>query len=1123
MRSHADKKLFLLVLCLLLSLSLSPALLLAQDAAQPEMVVIPGTLQSAAGCAGDWDPAGECTALTYSEEDGIWTGVFDLPAGYYEYKVAINGSWSENYGGKADRDGPNVPLRLDEDTAVRFYYDHATHWLADSVGDVIATAPGSYQDEIGCPGEWSPDCLRSWLQDVDGDGVYSFETSAIPPGDYEVKVAVNESWDLNYGADGAPNGANIPFSVPEADTTVYFVYSAATHLLEVGVGAPPEVEAVPVVSVDLSRLNAIWVSEDTIAWDVGSQPEDTRYQLHYSPAGNVNVSAERGTICCGSRIPLTLSQDGLTAEQLERFPNLADYAVFTIGGDDVEQIPEVLRGQVFISAIGSDRTLLGAAGLQLGGVLDDLYATDAPLGVHFADGVPTLSVWAPTARNVRLHLFADADASTEAEILDMTRDDANGVWSITGEPEWNAGYYLYEVTVFAPSVGDMVINLVTDPYSVSLSMSSARSQIVDLNDPALFPEGWDLAGRLPPLVPEDITLYELHLRDFSAFDESVPEAERGTYSAFTHTDSAGMTHLAAAAEAGLTHLHLLPVFDIASINENAAERTEPDPEALASLPPDSDQQAAIIDAVRDQDAFNWGYDPFHYNTPEGSYASDPDGTARIREFRAMVQSLNSIGLRVVMDVVYNHTNASGQADNSVLDRVVPGYYHRYNDDGTIATSTCCQNTATENAMMERLMIDSVLMWVRDYRVDGFRFDLMGHHMLRNMEAVRAALDSLTVENDGVDGASIYVYGEGWDFGEVAQNARGVNAIQLNIGGSGIGVFNDRLRDAARGGSPFGGFQEQGFINGLYVYPNGITPGTPEEQLARLLLFSDQVRIGLAGNLRDYALVNAAGDTVTGAEIDYNGSPAGYTLDPQENIVYVAAHDNETLWDAIQYKAPEDADIATRARMNNLGISIVALSQGVPFFHAGDDMLRSKSMDGNSYNSGDWFNRLDFTYNTNNWAVGLPPTRQDNWDIIAPLLADPALAAAQSDILNSAAHFREMLSIRQSSPLFRLQTADDVMERLTFLNTGPDQLPGVIVMLLDDIGADDLDPNAEQIVVIFNATPDEVSFGDARFEGGAFALHPAQQASNDATVQAAAFANGAFTVPAWTAAVFVAGE
>ena len=585
-----------------------------------------------------------------------------------------------------------------------------------------------------------------------------------------------------------------------------------------------------------------------------------------------------------------------------------------------------------------------------------------------------------------------------------------------------------------------------------------------------------------------------------------------------------MRHLTALADSGLTHLHLLPVFDIATINENASERVEPDFDELAGFASDSDQQAETIDAIRDQDGFNWGYDPLHYTVPEGSYSTDPDGTTRIVEFREMVQSLNQAGLRVVMDVVYNHTNAAGQSSNAVLDRIVPGYYHRLNANGTVETSTCCQNTATEHNMMRKLMVDSVMTWAEAYRVDGFRFDLMGHHMLTDMQAVRDALDSLTLEENGIAGEDIYVYGEGWDFGEVENNQRGVNATQLNIPGVGIGAFNDRLRDAARGGSPFEGRQYQGFINGLYTDDNGITPGSEDQQLSQLLTLSDQIRVGLAGNLRDYTFVNNEGEMVTGADVEYNGSPAGYTLDPQENIVYVAAHDNETLWDAIQYKAPESAGIDDRVRMNNLGVSIVAFSQGVPFFHAGDDMLRSKSLERDSYNAGDWFNRLDFTYQDNNWGVGLPPDARGDWGIIAPLLSDEDLTVGSDDIMNAVLHFREVLEIRQSSPLFRLKTAEDVQARLMFHNTGPEQTPGVIVMSISDMvdGMPQLDENYAMIVVVFNGDVDSVTVGGETFAEMAFELHPVFLYSNDMIVQESSYTatNGEFMVPGRTAAVFV---
>ena len=337
--------------------------------------------------------------------------------------------------------------------------------------------------------------------------------------------------------------------------------------------------------------------------------------------------------------------------------------------------------------------------------------------------------------------------------------------------------------------------------------------------------------------------------------KAYPKTLRGTYLAFTEKESNGMKHLKALADAGLTHIHLLPTFDIASINEDKSTWVTPDYAALAAAAPDAETQRLAIADIKDQDGFNWGYDPFHYTTPEGSYATQPDGTARLVEFRRMVQSLNEIGLRVVMDVVYNHTNASGQSAKSVLDKVVPGYYHRLNKEGGIERSTCCENTATEHAMMEKLMIDSLITWAKYYKVDGFRFDLMGHHMLSNMVAVRQALDSLTLEKDGVDGKSIIIYGEGWDFGEVAKNALGVNATQLNLAGTGIGTFNDRLRDAARGGGPFNPVRDQGFITGLATDPNTESANTAS-LTAQLLQETSWIQLGLAGNLKTYELVTA---------------------------------------------------------------------------------------------------------------------------------------------------------------------------------------------------------------------------------------------------------------------------
>src|SRR5262245_3735004 len=505
---------------------------------------------------------------------------------------------------------------------------------------------------------------------------------------------------------------------------------------------------------DLALARAHWVDEDTILWPAPIKA-GARYALHHSPRGSLQLDT-RGL--AGGQA-LALQAAGQAPEELRRrFPHLAALPAFRIEVADQARIRGILKEQLAVSAYGRDGQLLDATSVQIPGVIDDLYRYDGPLGVSFNDGVPTLRVWAPTARSVTLHLASKPTASWSATET-MRLDPLTGVWTAVGRPSWYGMYYAYEVEVYAPASGRVELNVVSDPWSVSLSANGRRSQILDLADPALKPAGWDALGKPGLDAFEDVVVYELHVRDFSIRDPSVPEPHRGGFLAFTHPEAAGMRHLRALAQAGLTHVHLLPAFDFATVNEIRAEREEPDWDALAALPGDSDQQAAIVERSKHKDGFNWGYDPLHYTVPEGSYATEPDGPARIVEFRKMVQALAENGLRVVLDVVYHHTRAHGQDPLSVLDRIVPGYYHRLNGEGRVENSTCCSNTASEHAMMEKLMLDSVLTWARAYKVDGFRFDLMGHHMLAGMQRIRQALDALEPARDGVDGKRIYVYGE----------------------------------------------------------------------------------------------------------------------------------------------------------------------------------------------------------------------------------------------------------------------------------------------------------------------------------------------------------------------------
>lgn len=849
-------------------------------------------------------------------------------------------------------------------------------------------------------------------------------------------------------------------------------------------------------ALDLTKSQAVWIDRDTLAWNAPAAAASV--QLLASREGA--VKAENGTLT-GRAQWLRLDKAELTAAQKQKFPHLAAYGAYTVDPRDRDRVREALRGQLVASARAANGAVLAATGVQLAGVLDDLYATTASLGPVFKDGRPTLSVWAPTAQQVSLEL----DGRTVA----MRRDDATGVWSVRGERSWTGKPYRYDVTVWAPSTRQVVRNLVTDPYSTALTADSVHSLVVDLADPKLAPPGWKTLRKPAPVPFTSAQIQELHIRDFSVADRTTTHP--GQYLAFTDTASAGMRHLRDLAAAGTSYVHLLPAFDIGTVPEKAADRTEPACD-LKVYAPDSQEQQACVAAAAAKDAYNWGYDPLHYTVPEGSYASDPNGTARTVEFRRMVQSLNGSGLRTVMDVVYNHTVAAGQSDKSVLDRIVPGYYQRLLADGSVATSTCCANTAPENAMMGRLVVDSIVTWAKEYKVDGFRFDLMGHHPKANILAVRTALDALTVAKDGVDGKKIVLYGEGWNFGEIADDARFVQATQKNMAGTGIATFSDRARDAVRGGGPFDEDPRvQGFASGLFTAPNASPAnGTAEQQKARLLHAQDLIKVGLSGNLASYAFTDTTGRRIKGSELDYNGAPAGYAAAPGDALAYADAHDNESLADALTYKLPPATSNADKARMQVLAMATATLSQGPALSQAGTDLLRSKSLDRNSFDSGDWFNAIHWDCRDGNgFGRGLPPAADNaaKWPYAKPLLAGPAPAC--TDIGATAAAYRDLLRIRTTEPDFALTTTEAVQSRLAFPLSGKDETPGVITMTLGDL------------VVVFNAAPTAQAQRVPALAGTAHRLHPVQAAGADATVKQSAYdaKTGEFTVPARTVSVF----
>jgi pullulanase len=912
--------------------------------------------------------------------------------------------------------------------------------------------------------------------------------------------------------------------------------------------------------VGISGVAAHLLGSHALAWCLvrdgsgtcAADPMVTQAELRFSPTAA--IKAVETDVTGGTVIPLTPRPGGLTADERLLAPYLAGATVWDIAAADRPTLLEATRGQMVAVARKGDGSAARATQVNVALYLDEVHAYDGPLGVTFAAGAPRFAVWAPTAQGMKLHVADAEKRALEGSPFEMTRGE-RGVWTHTAGPaSWKGNYYRYEARVFHPLTGKVEDFVTTDPYAVNLSPNGLYAQIVDLADPALAPPGWDALVKPPLAAPEDIVLYETHIRDFSVGDPTTPAERRGKYLGFVTESGAqrsqGLAHLAALAEAGLTHVHLLPAFDIATVDEVAENRVDLDQpfarlcqrnttvpaalcgqfptqtirEALASLPGDSDQQQVIVGHLRGLDSFNWGYDPFHFGAPEGSYASTADGTAKIIEFRRMVQGLSAIGLRVIMDVVYNHTNAAGTSEKSVLDKLVPNYYQRIHPEtGFVYSSSCCANTATEHRMMERLMIDTAVRFARDYKVDGLRFDLMGLHTKANILKVRDALAALTLERDGVDGSKIYLYGEGWDMGELPRSQR---ARQVLMAGTGIGTFNDRIRDGVRGGGPFDSGDDarrlQGFVTGLYVDPNELSSAT-EASRTRLAQLGDLVRMGMAGGLADFKLLTFSGSTLPAAAVGYGseGQPAGYTQDPQEIVNYVSAHDNEALWDVVQLKLPTGTSTADRVRVHNLALDTILLGQGIPFLHMGDELLRSKSMDRNSYDSGDWYNLIDWSGQRSAWRTGLPPS-WDNmgaWATIRKLFMDATTAPGPAHIAAASAHVKEMLRIRSSSRLFRLRTKEDVLERVDFHNGGPQQVPGVIVMTISDgscAGAD-LDPERHGIIVVVNASKGGQTLEVAGASGAT--LHPVLQASADPVVRQASVSGSQVTVPARTTAVF----
>lgn len=503
----------------------------------------------------------------------------------------------------------------------------------------------------------------------------------------------------------------------------------------------------------------------------------------------------------------------------------------------------------------------------------------APEGTRF-------SLWAPTADEVRLMLYNEGEGGHAYRTVSMEAGE-EGVWHTTVAEDLLGQFYTFNV-----KTGDRWLGDTPGIFAKAVGVNGHRAAIIDLR--STDPEGWADDRRPPLRSAADVVIYEMHHRDFSISPASGID-HKGKFLALTEAGTrspeglaTGIDHLR---ELGVTHVHLLPSYDYASIDETRL----------------------------DENRYNWGYDPLNYNVPDGSYATDPyRPDVRIREFKQMVQALHQAGIRVILDVVYNHTFS---IDGSNFERTAPGYFYRQRPDGTYADASACGNeTASNRPMMRKYIVESVLHWAREYHIDGFRFDLMGIHDIRTMNEVRAALTALD--------PSIIVYGEGWaaQAPQLPQDSLAMKANTYRM--PGIAAFSDEMRDALRG--PFNDNKQGAFLAGL--------PGGEES-----------IKFGIVGAVQHPQVCN---DSV-------NYSQAPWAGEPTQMISYVSCHDDMCLVDRLRASIPGIKDDEL-ARLDKLAQTAVFTSQGIPFIYAGEEVMRDKKGVHNSYQSPDSINAIDWS-------------------------------------------------------------------------------------------------------------------------------------------------------------------
>ncbi len=520
--------------------------------------------------------------------------------------------------------------------------------------------------------------------------------------------------------------------------------------------------------------------------------------------------------------------------------------------------------------------------------------TGRDLGVNYSPQKTVFKVWAPKATEVKLRLYDAGDGGVATSTFDMSKGE-KGEWSFIISQNLKNKYYTFQVKQEGQWLQEC-----PDIYAYAVGVNGKRGMVVDLA--STNPAGWH--GDKKPALQNfnDAIIYEMHVRDISMDPNSgiknkgkfLGLTEKGTKS--PNRERTGLDHIK---QLGVTHVHLLPSFDFNSVDETKPQANQ----------------------------YNWGYDPLNYNVPEGSYSTNPyDGNVRIKEFKQMVHALHKNGLRVILDVVYNHTS---DIKNANFSQFAPGYFYRQNADGSYSNATGCgDEVASERPMVRKFMIESVVYWAKEYHLDGFRFDLMGVHDIETMNLISDTLHKID--------PTILIYGEGWTAGNspLPEDQRAVkkNIAKVNE----VAAFSDDIRDGLKGG--WSDLKEKGFVSGNAAMDesvkSGIIASTPNKQV-------------------DYSKVNY--------------SKAAWAAQPFQTITYVSCHDDNTLWDRLKISNP-DAPEADRIKMDKLANAIVLTSQGIAFLHSGAELLRTKQGIANSFNKPDSINQIEWGRKTKYKAV-----------------------------------------------------------------------------------------------------------------------------------------------------------